>query len=133
MEFNSRKLNEIRNDLTEALAAVEQKHGVSIGIGKMTYSDIQFTTTLTVTVGSSKSDAAKILWDANCLFTGLAKSDFGKCADIDGRTFRIIGIKPRARKYNIIVRDMGTGKEYVYTDGSILAYKRSNGDALKNY
>lgn len=125
-KFDPSNLNEIRAEMEKAMAAIEAKFGVTIGIGKMTYDANSFTTKLTTTVKSENcSERADPKWIAdfmrNCTYFGLSKDDLGKTIKYNGKTLALVGSRCRAAK-PLVVEEVGTGKFLIFT---VDAFKRA--------
>ena len=55
--LSRKEFTDFRNDVKQALTGVEEKYGISLSLGGITYSDIQFTMKINATVlakGKSK-------------------------------------------------------------------------------
>ena len=53
MNINNKTLHDFGNDLRDALAPLEDKYGVTIRFGNISYTEERFTTKLTVTNGQN--------------------------------------------------------------------------------
>ena len=53
--FNPTALSSIRADMVAALAAVEAKYGIKIGLGKINYTDSDFTCKMTTMIADTVS------------------------------------------------------------------------------
>ena len=56
-------------------------------------------------------------------FHGLHADDLNTTVNIDGSNYKIIGLKRRARKNNIVVEKESNGTHYVIPASRIVAYK----------
>ena len=108
MEINNKTLTSFISDFESAVKDLEKKYGVQIDLGNVRYSDFNFSTKMTVSNAGSKEEAAKRNWDLNCSLFGFKKEHFGQEILVTGKTMKIVGIKPRNRKYPIIVESAGT-------------------------
>lgn len=114
--FNSDNLTAMRADMVKALAEVEAKYGVQIGIGKMSYTENDFNCKLTTIVKSEQTaTAAKIdpKWVAdfmrNHFIFGFKKEDLGATIKHQGRVLKLVGSRSRAN-LPLIVQEVGTDK-----------------------
>lgn len=130
----------IQQDLKAAFAAVGEKHRISIAMGSLTYNDLYFTCPIKgrfLDAKGSTEEADKAEWDAYCGKFGLKADMFGQVFTIAGKTYKIIGIKPKARKYPV-VGQVGSGGKYVFSAfdvliamGSKMTFKKIEGPAEK--
>lgn len=102
--FTKANLPTIRADIDTALAAVASKYGITLELGNIRFSEGQFTSKLTATAAETKTDAARVNWEAHAIRFGLEDSMFGKRFTIAGKRLEICGIKPRNRKYPVLAR-----------------------------
>ncbi len=115
--FDKIAMKAVRNDLNEALKAVEAKHGITFTIGNIGYSSSDFRCTLKAVAGSA--DEAKLIeWDKYCTKFGLMPDLFGKSFSVNGDVFVIDSIKPRAKKYPVI--GSKDGKLYKFPASTVL-------------
>ena len=65
--FTSRNLDTVRTDLEKAIAAVEAKHGITLGLGKISCErdGSTFHLKLSGNIGTPE-EAAKLQWDKWC-------------------------------------------------------------------
>jgi hypothetical protein len=107
----------IQADLRAAFVAIGEKHKISIAMGSLTYNDLYFTCPIKgrfLDAKGSTEEADKAEWDAYCGKFGLKSDMFGKVFVLGGKTYKIIGIKPKARKYPV-VGQVGSGGKYVFS------------------
>ena len=114
--ITTKMLDEFRKDLNEALKPLEQKYGLSIDVGRITYSPNDFSLRLSSTdvkeAMKNGLSPEKAIWDANCKLYGFKEDDFNKTISLQGRNFKIVGITPNCRKNGILIEDMGNNKTY---------------------
>ena len=126
--FDKANLQIMRADINAALAAVMEKHGVSISIGNISYSPEQFTTKLTCVLksaasGDSSDNATTLKWKADfkshAPLYGLKATDLGREVKIGSVTYTIAGARPRAN--DVIVLKNATGKYSGFNLMAVLA------------
>ena len=130
--FNPAALSAIRADMVAALAAVEAKYGIKIGLGKINYTDSDFTCKMTTmiadTVADATADGAKVgpkwvadfnrsyfafvpKWVADFnrsyFAFGLKKEDLGRVIKYQGRDLKLVGTRSRANM-PLVVQEVGT-------------------------
>ena len=127
-KFSPDNLDQIRKDMNAALAAVEAKFGIKIGIGKMSYTENDFTAKITSMVVSEQTEAAgsadpKWISDfmRNHFIFGFSRDDLGKQIKHQGKAFKLVGSRSRAAK-PLVVEEVGTGKFMVFT---VEAFKKA--------
>lgn len=115
MNITKETLKEFRKDVEAALVDVEKKWGVKVDAGNAKYDSLQFTLSLSVT--RTDIDVQKLQFQENLQYCGLntvfSADDYEREFKDGKKTMKIIGFKP-GNKYEVITREVGTGKEYVY-------------------
>lgn len=98
----------MRKDINEALKAVGSKYGVVLAAGNATFSELECTFKLNVTVQPSEDfDPQKAQWDQNAPRYGLTKEAYGQTIRINGQEYRICGFDTKARVNKILVESQG--------------------------
>lgn len=102
----------IREHLEVALGAALEDLGLKADLGNMTYdgSKVSFKTTIIL----ADVDVAKEEFEKNCFLYDLKKSDYGMQFVSQGETFELCGIKPRAKKFPLVAKNVRTGKRYKF-------------------
>ncbi len=107
--FNPAAFSSIRADMVAALAAIEAKYGIKIGLGKINY----MTTMIADTVAEATADGAKVdpKWVADFnrsyFAFGLKKEDLGRVIKYQGRELKLVGTRSRANM-PLVVQEVGT-------------------------
>lgn len=115
--MNAGQVNNIRDELSKAIADVLNKHGMSGDFVSGNYSEAGFQLTLKAQlkdVGNGKS-GAQLEYEIHARKFGIDPKSFGKTFTSQGKTFRIVGINPRARTMPILAIEIATGVEYKFT------------------
>lgn len=117
-KFNKQNLATIRKDIDAALAEVAAKHGITLGIGNISFTDTSFTTKLTAMIkdGNVATDdtmsAKQMTWAKDfklyASLYGMKAEDLGKKVTIGSTEYVIVGARPRA-KQNIVMRNPNGG------------------------
>ena len=121
MNGTSERLREISRDVAIALASVGTKHGVSFKTGGVSYTDLYFTFSTKgrfLDATGSTEEADKAEWDAYCGKFGLTPDMFGKMTIVAGKTYKIVAIAPKGRKYSVIGQ-LGSGGKYKLTADAV--------------
>jgi hypothetical protein len=106
--FTKTSCKSICADIEAAVQAVADKHGVSIKRGNASFSES--TITLKVEVSTIGDDGTVNTKEAEA-FTKEARwfdidpAALGRVFDVRGKSYTIVGFKPRSRKYPILGRD----------------------------
>jgi hypothetical protein len=119
-KLNSANLDVIREVINRKLAEAGEELGVALEIGGMSYNEMEATTRLSIkAVGAAVKEgesiqeaSARSEFAFHSASFGLKKEHFGKEVTVDGRKFRIVGIKPKSRKYPVLGEDTLTKKVY---------------------
>ena len=102
------QLENMRNEIKNALASIAEKYNSEIGDCKVKY-DIT-STTFTIdfnTKGSDGMSAEQNLFNLQCENYGFKTIDYQKAIIIDSKTYYLVGFNPRARKNFCIVENCG--------------------------
>ena len=106
MNINNITLHDFGNDLRDPLAPLEEKYGVTIRFGNISYTEERFTTKLTVTNGQNIEDVERCSFDADAWklgHLGLERGIFNRVfLTPDGQKLAIRGFNTRSPKYLII-------------------------------
>lgn len=114
--FNPSNLQAMRADMAKALAEIEAKYAVQIGIGKMSYTENDFNCKLNVIkrseVPATESGAnidPKWVSDfmRNHFILGVSKDELGTTKHYRGKVFKLIGSRSRAN-LPLVVQEVGT-------------------------
>lgn len=100
--LSRKEFTDFRNDVKQALTGIEEKYGISLSLGGITYSDIQFTMKINATVLAKGKSKDQMVFEEYCNLYGFKPEDFGKTFSLNNKTFKLISINPKARKYSII-------------------------------
>jgi hypothetical protein len=114
--FNSKKLDALRSDLNKALEAVTKKHGITIDIGTMRYSDDDVKVSLdmrTVKAGEEGMSRSEADYKAACVFNPTLPK-YGSRFTSRGKVYTICGYSSRARKYPVLAKN-ANGTTYKFT------------------
>lgn len=106
MEFTKEQFNSFRQDFKDTIKKLENKYGVQINIGTITYDNIQFHTKMTVVKGETSYQAGKAEWENFVRYNSELRDafKFGDMFRADGYVYTITGVKPNKRKYPIVTK-----------------------------
>ena len=114
MEMTNANFKAFREDFKAAVAALEKKYEVTLTIGSISYTENYFSTKLTGVTGASAEEPERNEFERNVRavgICGLTKKDYGRKFVTPRGTFALVGIRPRAHKAPLLVRDE-KGKQY---------------------
>jgi hypothetical protein len=114
----------LAKEINDAVQAVADKHGVAIKTGRGVYGMTSGSLKLEI---ATKTEAGDVLTKERSdfmrheyLIEPLTKDDLDRTFDDNGRTYRIVGLRTKARKNNIeTLRD--DGKVYVWPARAVKA------------
>lgn len=120
------KVKMIRDEMTNALNEMGARHGLSFDLGTITFTDTDFSVKVrgidhdVTTAGS----ALELDWNKNkARYPELAGVVLGQRFRNDkGDVYRIVGLKPRNRKYPVIANRVSDGKGYKFSPYAISIY-----------
>lgn len=124
--FNKSNIDLVLRELQAAIEAVATKHGLEVSRSRCSYQmdrvKLSCFTVSTVDVaadGTTVSAAERDFRQIAHLYS-LSPDDFGRVfTDFQGRSFRIEGIKPKARKNTVIAVNVKSGKAYVWPHAAV--------------
>lgn len=125
-KFDRPTIRKILEECGEALEAVAEKHGLKLERKHCTYSSeelpvaFKFITVQLDTNGNAMDSRAKDFIRYASLY-GLSESDFLAEFSRRGKTYRICGFKPRARKYPVLAECVQDGKTYKFPVDTVKA------------
>lgn len=111
--FNRQNIRQINSELEAALKQVAEKYGLEVKLGNTRFTGDNFSTKVQVaTVGESGITMSKEATDFNRYKTILGiNMELGQEFQRSGKTFTIVGLKPRSKKYPILAK-CSDGKTY---------------------
>jgi hypothetical protein len=113
MEFTKNEFKLFREEMKKAVAELEEKFGVEINFGKITYDANSFKINTEVSNGS-KEDAKKSEFKRYCARYNLKPEDYGKTLENKGKTYILIGLEMNRRKFPLLF-ECEDGKRTLFT------------------
>ena len=114
MHINDKTLHDFGIDLRAALAPLQEKYGVTIKMGNISYTEERFTTKLTVTNGQTPDEAERNAFDTDVwryAHLGLERGMFNRIfLTPDGQRMAVRGFNTRSPKYPIIALRISDGQ-----------------------
>lgn len=108
----------LREELATALGAVEASLGVTITLGTFRYGPDEVRIQASVT--QEGLDAHAVAFKRHAADFDLKGADLGAEVTLNGRKCRLVGIKPKSRKYPILVERVSDGKRFKFPASSVL-------------
>lgn len=121
MSFSREQLKVMSTELKQALAGFEEKYNVKVTVGSITYSEMQFTTKLTVESNEKFSEEGQRKeFERLCVLYGLKPEDYGKVFSVEVRRgvfedFKLVGFETGRKKYLLRVIRQSDGKSLLLT------------------
>lgn len=111
--FNRQNIRQINSELEAALKQVAEKYGLEVKLGNTRFTGDNFSTKVQVaTVAEGGITMSKEATDFNRYKTILGiNMELGQEFQRSGKTFTIVGLKPRSKKYPILAK-CSDGKTY---------------------
>jgi len=111
--FNRQNIRQINSELEAVIKQVAEKYGLEVKLGNTRFTGDNFTTKVQVaTVAEGGITMSKEATDFNRYKTILGiNMDLGQEFQRSGKTFTIVGLKPRSKKYPILAK-CSDGKTY---------------------
>jgi len=107
----------ISNDIEKALGDVANKYNVVINRGNASFTSDNMTLKLNVsTIGNDGNVMTKEATDFNTYasMNGVTKS-LGDIITHGGHNYKLVGWKPRSKKYPVLVEKITTGKKFKFS------------------
>ena len=109
MEITRTTLKLFREDFKNAVSNLESKYGVIIDMGTISFDENSFSAKITANNGKNETDVEKTQFEQNVSLYksyGLSKCDYGKIFIADGKKYRLVGFKTKARKNPFVIEDI---------------------------
>lgn len=111
--IGKREAKVISEAIAQALESVEQELGVKIEVGGGTFDPTVGTFKPKITV--SVDGAAKNAFAQDAAYFKLTADDYEREFTSHGKTYKLVGVKPRSPKYPLI-GEAADGRQYKFTD-----------------
>ena len=117
-QFDKASLKQVRREVGKVLSELGETLGITLKIGNISYQDNTFTTRLEGSV--SGFDQRSTEWAVHFQKFDMEEDWLGKTLQYGDQAYKIVGLRPRARKQQILIeRD---GKTY-QVDPSLIRSK----------
>lgn len=108
-------LSNFRKDFAEAVKGLEQKYGLVIDLGQISFTPTSFTTKITCREGEDRFDVNAQEFKKYCKAYGLSEEDYDCRFTFQGKDYVIVGIRPSKRKYPICCKELSSSNTYSFT------------------
>ena len=118
--FNEATITELRNDLKNAIKAIEEKHGIAISLGTAKFNDEHvYFSKFTCVINSSKNtntSSEELVYADNAKnilpLIGMKTDFIGKNFKYGSHTYRFVGLKSNRRNSQAIIKNLDDNKNY---------------------
>jgi hypothetical protein len=103
--FTPRECDLLRTEFNSAVKELSEKYGINIQLGSMKYSDKEITSKVTFQVlgEGGENEAEKQSFMRHCsYYADLTPEDFGRTFTHQGKSYKIVAINTKKRKFPII-------------------------------
>ena len=119
-EFNRNNLDIMRTSINSKLAELESDFNIKIELGRISYSDNNFTSKVNCNLIKDGQVVETIATDFDrCKEAWGLEFSLGTTFISNNSTYKVLGLKPRNRKYPIIAEDISNGKRYKFSEEKI--------------
>lgn len=120
-KFNKQNLPSVRTDISKALKDVEEKFGINISLGNISFGSDEFTVKMTVGIGKPGEGLSKMEKDFidNKDYFGI-RFDLNYSFTSQGKTYKVVGLAPRSNKYPVLAQN-SKGNVYKFGVGYVNA------------
>lgn len=122
-QFDKKTLQALRQDMNHVLKAIELQYGIKVHVGNASFTDNEVTfKTKCNTIGASGTAITKEAqnWKLYAELNGVGQFSIGDRITIQGKVFTIEGWNTRARKSPVMIKEVGTGKNYKCPKGVLV-------------
>jgi hypothetical protein len=119
MQFNPITIKNVVDDMNNALKQVGEKHNISFITGKIKYSSNFFKTKIDCVINEQGLESGQVLFNKYCSLIGMTPDDYHRYFTFANHTYQITGINIKSRKYNVIVINVETLKEFRFQDSLV--------------
>lgn len=109
MDLTKEKMEQIREEIEDALYVISVNNDININLKRVTFDQSSFKTSIEGIVAGKESEKFDQLAKMNC---PEMVGRYGQEFKLDNKNFRVIGIKPRATKNKVLLLDINTNTEY---------------------
>lgn len=117
MSLTKQDMKNFRKKAEIALEKLGEETGFKLEIGDISFSPDGFKTRMTaikVNPGETDSDIEKKAFIRDCWRYGLNETHYGAEFKYVKKTYKIIGVKPRAQKNTILAKEIVSGSVYAF-------------------
>jgi len=113
-QFDRPSCKLVRSEVDAALKVIAEKFGLTYRGGAGSFAPDHFSLKSEFHVVGDCESLAEKEWNQNCVWYDLKPEHFGTTVTVYGDTIKLVGIKPKAKKYPIIGQKISSGKRYKY-------------------
>lgn len=115
------KVKQFNQDVLKAVEKVYKSYGMQYNGSSTKYSDVSLELKLKFLINGENGESGdERLFKQYAFLYGVKDNDYGKTFTQGGRTFKLTGINPRAKKYPFVGQDVKTGSSYKFTRSAIV-------------
>ena len=107
-------LKQIREDFKEVVKPLEEKYGMELKLGSISYSDLQFTAKVEGSFTKDGLTPEQTKFNTLCHRYGFIETDYGRIFTHKGAEYELCGFAPNRRKYPVVARSRVNQKEYCF-------------------
>lgn len=107
----------IHEEVNAAMAVIAEKRGLVFRKANARFGSDSFGTKVEFAEvnGSGAATAEELDWKRSAHLFGLDPLFLGMTfTDYSGRTFKVVGLKPRSKKYPVLAENVATGKRFKF-------------------
>jgi hypothetical protein len=121
--FDKRNVEKVQREVMAAVEAVMHKYGVKPNYKGGRYSPVRFSLNidLDLLAESPSGEEMPASFPRDAMRVGLPAHCYGKVCVVNGRRYKITGIKTRNRKYPVLATLLVDGKQYKLPVSSVRA------------
>ena len=120
-EFDKVIARQLREDIDSALISLGKKYDITFHTGSCSYSQVEMTYKLKVTVNDKKALQAKEAeeWNNHYELFGFKKDDLGKKFVMSSTEYMITGFNLKRSKFNLRGKRLNDGKTFLFVASDI--------------
>ena len=105
----------IRKDIEDALVSVSKKHDISFRLNGIRFTDNSFKVGIEAVKSTTGESVLAVTFKEKCYKYGLKPEHLGRVFISGDNSFKIVGLKPRNRKYPVIAEKLSNGKSFKFS------------------
>ena len=101
-KFNTSNLKQIRVEIQSKLDELKSQFGIDVKLGNISYTLDTFKSSISCTIIPEGMNKYQVDFNKYCTMFNLKESDYNRLFLSNGKTFKLIGLKPSSPKFCVL-------------------------------